>query len=121
MRAASGSSASTVAAESSCRLSQFGPFFSHCAATSRSRSVPSAASTASSVVGADLGARQRRRRERRAGAVEPDPDQADAALLDDLARPRFGRPPRSRHAWQLPSVGWPANGSSPPGVKMRTR
>ena len=24
-------------------------------------------------------------------------------------------------AWQLPSVGWPANGSSVLGVKMRTR
>ena len=32
-----------------------------------------------------------------------------------------GRPPAASQAWQLPSVGWPANGSSPPGVKMRTR
>ena len=32
-----------------------------------------------------------------------------------------GWPPASSQAWQLPSVGWPANCSSPPGVKMRTR
>ena len=32
-----------------------------------------------------------------------------------------GWPPASSQAWQLPSVGCPANCSSPPGVKMRTR
>jgi hypothetical protein len=35
-----------------------------------------------------------------------------------------GRPPASSHAWQLPMVGWRANGSSvPPSaeVKIRTR
>ena len=34
---------------------------------------------------------------------------------------RRGCPPASSQAWQLPSVGCPAKGSSPPGVKMRTR
>lgn len=32
-----------------------------------------------------------------------------------------GRPPASSQAWQVPSVGCPANGSSRPGVKIRTR
>jgi hypothetical protein len=30
-------------------------------------------------------------------------------------------PPAASQAQQLPSVGWPAKGSSPKGVKMRTR
>ena len=34
---------------------------------------------------------------------------------------RVGFPPASSHAWQVPRVGWPANGSSRLGVKMRTR
>ena len=33
----------------------------------------------------------------------------------------FASPPLARKAWALPSVGWPANGNSPLGVKMRTR
>ena len=33
----------------------------------------------------------------------------------------FGLPPAASQAWQLPSVGCPANGSSPSGVKMRTK
>ena len=32
-----------------------------------------------------------------------------------------GVPPASSQAWQVPRVGWPANGSSADGVKMRTR
>ena len=32
-----------------------------------------------------------------------------------------GRPPASSQAWQVPSVGCPANGSSAVGVKIRTR
>ena len=32
-----------------------------------------------------------------------------------------GRPPVSSQAWQVPSVGCPANGSSRVGVKIRTR
>ena len=35
--------------------------------------------------------------------------------------PPRGWPPAASQAWQLPSVGWPANGSSRAGVKMRTR
>ena len=33
---------------------------------------------------------------------------------------RAGFPPASSHAWQVPSVGWPAKGSSRLGVKIRT-
>ena len=33
----------------------------------------------------------------------------------------FGTPPASSHAWHVPSVGWPANGSSSDVVKIRTR
>ena len=32
-----------------------------------------------------------------------------------------GRPPSASQTWHEPSVGWPANGSSRCGVKMRTR
>ena len=32
-----------------------------------------------------------------------------------------GVPPASSQAWQVPSVGCPANGSSTSGVKIRTR
>ena len=55
----------------------------------------------------------------------------DGAGLDDAAMQRFARwtnlsettfvrPPAARHAKHEPSVGWPANGNSPPGVKMRS-
>ena len=33
---------------------------------------------------------------------------------------RAGFPPDSSQAWQVPRVGWPANGSSRLGVKIRT-
>ena len=39
----------------------------------------------------------------------------------DVVVQECGAPPAASQAWQLPSVGWPAKGSSPPGVKMRTR
>jgi hypothetical protein len=32
-----------------------------------------------------------------------------------------GVPPASSQAWALPSVGWPANGSSRLAVKIRSR
>ncbi len=32
-----------------------------------------------------------------------------------------GAPPAASQAWQVPSVGCPANGSSATGVKIRTR
>ena len=35
--------------------------------------------------------------------------------------PTLGVPPDWSQTWHEPSVGWPANGNSPPGVKMRTR
>jgi hypothetical protein len=38
-----------------------------------------------------------------------------------IASTSRGSPPASSHAWQVPRVGWPANGSSATGVKMRTR
>ena len=44
--------------------------------------------------------------------------EARGALLHDGVAAR--RRPASQ-AWQVPSVGWPANGSSATGVKMRTR
>ena len=33
----------------------------------------------------------------------------------------WGVPPWASQAWQVPRVGWPANGISAAGVKMRTR
>jgi hypothetical protein len=56
----------------------------------------------------------------RRAALAADVHQTDAALLHHHTRWRDW-PPAASQAWQLPSVGWPANGSSPPGVKMRTR
>ena len=35
-------------------------------------------------------------------------------------RSPLGTPPAASHACAEPSVGWPANGSSRPGQKMRT-
>ena len=66
------------------------------------------------------GAQQRRRREGEAVAVAAQRHEPGAALLHDHGR-RAGSPPASSQAWHVPSVGWPANGSSPAGVKIRTR
>ena len=52
-------------------------------------------------------------------AGPPHRDQAGLAFLHDGARVG-GRPPASSQAWQVPSVGCPANGSSRAGVKIRT-
>jgi hypothetical protein len=49
-----------------------------------------------------------------------DADQADGALLHDTA-PGAVRRRLSSHARVDPRVGCPANGSSPPGVKIRSR
>ena len=64
-------------------------------------------------------AHQRRRGERQPVGRPAHGDEAGAALLHDGSRRRM--PPASSQAWQVPSVGWPANGSSVTGVKMRTR
>ena len=47
-------------------------------------------------------------------------DEPRAALLHDSV-PTAAMPPASSHACAEPSVGCPANGSSPPGVKIRRR
>ena len=61
---------------------------------------------------------QRRRGEREVLAAA-DAHEAGAALLQITSS--CGSPPASSQAWQVPSVGWPANGSSASGVKIRTR
>ena len=60
------------------------------------------------------GAHQRGSGERQTVPGAPHPHQAGRALLDDR-RGAFGEPPFSSQAWQVPSVGWPANGSSATG------
>ena len=42
-------------------------------------------------------------------------------LAGPVPRSFFFTPPAANQPWQVPSVGWPANGSSRTGVKMRTR
>ena len=65
------------------------------------------------------GADQRRRGEREHARRRAP---ARARRRTPAARPRpSASPPASSHAWQVPSVGWPANGSSWLGVKIRTR
>ena len=119
-RAWSGASASTVSALSSCRPSQSGPLSSHCARRGCAGARPSAGSTSASVAAGTsrrwLGGAAKARR---------------WPLWRMLTRPCAhccttcpgcrGTPPAASQAKHEPSVGWPAKGSSPPGVKMRSR
>ena len=53
-----------------------------------------------------------------------DDTMAAFARWTNLSETTFLLPPQhaaASQAWQLPSVGWPAKGNSPLGVKMRTR
>ena len=116
-----GRSASTASASASSTATQPG----RCRPTTR-RGSPRARSAA---------------RTRRARSATPRPGRrAAAAARRTRARPAVRRtgtspdahswtitssrratPPRSSQAWQVPSVGCPANGSSDVGVKIRTR
>ena len=71
--------------------------------------------------------RPRRARSARAGArrtqaavAAPDGDQAGLRTPGRWCRHRRAAS-ASSHAWHVPSVGWPAKGSSVTGVKIRTR
>ena len=66
------------------------------------------------------GAHERRRREGEPVGVRRTRDEAGRALLHDGLGARRAAAASSQ-AWQVPSVGCPANGSSCAGVKMRTR
>jgi hypothetical protein len=99
--------------------SQRGPLSSHCAHARSSAPGRAPAAAAPAVAAVDRCAARRRGEGQRAPSRRIG-TRPDAALLHDSA-PRGSRRRASSQAWQLPSVGWPANGSSPPGVKMRTR
>ena len=54
-------------------------------------------------------------REREHVAVAPDLDEARSRTPGRSRAGSRGTPPASSHAWHVPSVGWPANGSSAVG------
>ena len=62
----------------------------------------------------------RRREGEAVGPEAPDRDEPGRAQAWTMVVSSRGRPPAASQAWHVPSVGWPANGSSPSGVKMRT-
>ena len=119
---ASGSSASTVAAESSSKAPARAVVQPR--ARRRTRSGPSRARRRRAV---EL--RRRRPRPARSGGAAKASAAARRGECAPGRRRIPARPARplaacrraASQAWQVPSVGWPANGSSPPGVKMRTR
>ena len=82
--------------------------------------MPAASSQRGDEVGVDRAAAQQRWRGEGQSAVgAADAHEPGRALLHDVV---VGRLAAGRsQAWQVPSVGWPANGSSRLGVKMRTR
>ena len=119
MSTAPGLSASTASALGSSTATHPGPL----SAQARSVIGPADAQDLGDVPGDRLlhrpGADQRRRSERQPHRDLADLDQARPAFLHEhLGEGRL--PPASSHAWQVPRVGWPANGSSRLGVKIRT-
>jgi hypothetical protein len=120
-RAQSGFTASTSAALRSITAHQPGPLSTHWwpVMASRGRPQPATmrASSASSSGPLRLsgGAANARRPPSRRMRTSPTPH--SCTTTPSCA----GTPPAASQAAQLPSVGWPAKGSSPPGVKMRTR
>ncbi len=84
--AASGSRARTVAAESSRSVEPVRAVLERLRRDDVFAARAERGDDGVEIVGADLGARQRRRGERVAGAVAADAHRADLALLDDLAR-----------------------------------
>ena len=114
--AQSGSSASTASASSSSTPTQPGPLSIHAESTTSIGSIRSARRSA-------RGRPRRPRPERiRGGAANASRSPTRRAgsgparpRTPARARPRRGTPPASSQACALPSVGWPANGSSPTG------
>ena len=100
---------------------QPGPLSAHWASTMSSRGIPSiraTRSTSASSTGPDRsngGAANANWLSPRRIRTSP------AAHSCTTAAASFGAPPISSHAWHVPSVGCPANGSSTDGVKIRTR
>ena len=98
-----------------------GPLSIHHASTSCPASTPEGADHAAQGLLVDrTGAQEAGCPEGQRVAVAAQLDQADPALLHDPVLDA-GVPPDSSQAWALPRVGWPANGSSSPGVKIRSR
>ena len=99
-----------------------GPLSTHWASTMSSRSMPRSSARwicTSSSTGPE--------RTRGGAAKKPYPSSRTRIGINPAAHSctacsaSSGVPPASRQACQVPSVGWPANGSSRTGVKMRTR
>ena len=101
---------------------------------SRDRCRPSAQSTTCGVVDAAGPGRSAARSssdtapERSSGGAakasrspRPYPHQARPPHSCTTSPGAAGTPPASSQAWAQPRVGWPANGSSPPGVQIRSR
>ena len=134
LRAAwSGDRASTVSGLSSSRPSHSGPLLSDWAASTCAGCRPSAASTrarwvASGVLRVSGGAAKAMRTAeavvppaRGRSATTPTAHSWRTSMISPAGPVAWGWPPWASQAWQVPRVGWPAKGSSQPGVKMRTR
>ena len=109
--------ASTASALSSRTAIQPGPLSAHCASTILARSMRRTAATWSTTAASTGPFRIS------GGAANASPSGVRRTGTRPAAHSctmvSCSRPPS--HAWQVPSVGWPANGSSATGVKMRTR
>lgn len=103
------------------RTAQPGPLSTHWCASTLFRTIPNAAmicsrkASSSSPVRQVGGAANDRRPSARRTSTSP------ATHCWTINPGSRGVPPLSSQAWQEPSVGCPAKGISPPGVKMRTR
>src|SRR5690606_19194799 len=116
----SGCRVSTAAASASWTATQPGPLSIHAARTTSAgptRSERAMRARSASSTGPDRtsgGAWKARRSPSRRRVTRPTPHSWTTPSP-------AGAPPASSQACAVPSVGWPANGSSPPGVQIRTR
>ena len=117
-----GRSASTSAADDSRTATQPGPLSAHWASTIAARGIRSDLGDVRDVRLVDRPVADERRRGerepcRRCAGRGSRPAAHSCTISPDRGRRRR---PRARRG-TCPSVGWPANGSSPTGVKIRTR
>ena len=116
-----GRMASTASALASSTATQPGPLSAQAISTMSSRAMSSARATRSAT-GSSTGPLRSS-----GGAAKARPACVCRTVISPawhsctIAPGLAGRPPASSQAWQVPRVGCPANGSSPVGVKIRTR
>ncbi|MNE50381.1 hypothetical protein D3C80_1449510 [compost metagenome] len=125
MRAMSGWQASTAAALSSWATIQRAPTSISRGRASRDTAQPrmaSSSSTSASSSGVNAGCGRSKVIQRSPSLSWLTSSCTNPAAHSCTSRPSRGAiAPASSSAWAVPMVGWPANGSSEAGVKMRTR